>query len=1520
MSRKVNSIGKHSLLATAALLAIGAAPAAHAGDNGSGSYYSFGSFEGTASQQLSLDNYITSITSPQLDTGAISASATGVAYRATTTSFPFEGGTPVSVSQNSIAAPAAGNQNVSSVDLGLAANQNGGVIGVIAGQVRNGAPAVASVSGSTFNIQQEGVYFAPLIPEGNSGMAPLLLNANTATASTTLNQSASSVAGVLATPIASGQRGYASGSVEMFNGENEQNTSDTSSRTEGSVSLSTAQVNLNAGPRVGSRATLGSTTVLLDVLGTPVVDAALAVTDNALAAQYTGNRASSSFSALPGSAALDGSVAVSNLQSNQSPFGWNEGEVGASAGLNDVSVTADVRGRLGAAAVLTGSLNVSGNSLSAVSTGNTATARNAAGATVAGNSIIYSGASVGGSSDSDGRIQAGSMLGTVGAGAEGALALSSVQSNLGEFLVSEIRNSAVSAYANTLGGAGTLSVDGNSIGAAVTGNLAGNRIQADAVTIAAPAAASNAQDNLGTGLAAVIYDTSVSANVGTPSTASGGVTSVSSNRVTTLAAGNLADTQVALSATTLAASGQGAGAMAMGQGNPFVFMAGDAIAANVQATRFGMVYSEIENTSVAARFKDQSGEGKTTGVDAASIRLDSNLLRSQALANDATTGVSLAAASGSASSAVANNQSNASSVEAYIRDAGVLATMGRATGSTVGVEANTIAADAVGNRADNRVVVAVTSLVSSTGEGDGPPGNIAEGAAAGAGAAHAIVSMQRNDAAVDAENASKGSFARAELLGTNVGRGVNIQRAAATDSSVTVNGNVASASATSNQVANTLGIEASAIMSASGYATPLAALSSTQVTQSEGSSTVRVGGPSGGGAMIGVQLDGYVDRSQMSVTDNVASAVNLGNTAANRVAVTGTSYTTQDESGMTYGLTGQASSGSVQNDLSLLNNQVDSSNVRSAITRNVTMGVTSERSNRYHGIDDSTLSVASNRNLAEARNNTAVNTVSASGFAMLTAGAGLLNTQQSNTDVSASAEGRFRVRAPYAGAENSTFSVTDNATQALTVANSASNSATVNAVQLAPTRSNLFFPDFFEGEIDIVRQGTGLNEFGALSSDAAYAIGNVQQQNGTVSATARAANRVNFESSSVYGGTATVTGNTIAGIAQSNSAVNSLALTSTGSSGVSGSVASLQTASGQVSGSVGPATDEEAFLVKANYASWTPMNVSNNVIRTSAGQNEAFNQQVVTGATISGGGRSSSVGGLDPAAGQVWVNADYVVLNQQTGSGNVNATATPGQIGVTGYSAYDAPMSVSGNRVAATANVNMSSNVLSLSAEGGLGASGVVANAQTTQAGATSALVGGGEGGMVVGTTTRYVGGATLAVSGNSLNAVAGGNNTFNTLNATGGTLASGGKSDNGMSFAVLNQQSNSASMNAAVQNATVGVTMGGGYGAGIFEGGYGGMNNSAATVLGNQVQAAAYGNTASNAVGLTAGSGATAMAGSMLMNRQTNSASIDASVSGVTVGAIAGYTGSSTLGVTGNSISAQAIGNSATNVMKIVR
>jgi hypothetical protein len=250
-------------------------------------------------------------------------------------------------------------------------------------------------------------------------------------------------------------------------------------------------------------------------------------------------------------------------------------------------------------------------------------------------------------------------------------------------------------------------------------------------------------------------------------------------------------------------------------------------------------------------------------------------------------------------------------------------------------------------------------------------------------------------------------------------------------------------------------------------------------------------------------------------------------------------------------------------------------------------------------------------------------------------------------------------------------------------------------------------------------------------------------------------------------------------------------------------------------------------------------------------------------------------------------------------------------------------VTVSGNSTMAEASANRAVNVANVSAGSSLGAAAGVTNSQisdtevassaTTTAGIT--LAGDFDG-------PAALNGGSITVGGNSTTALARGNAATNALNYAAGANYGTGTDNPAYSSlaasdvdgfavaraAVLNAQANSGPVSASSVDAT--------YGAALNSDGGFAVTNGTVGVIGNSVSAAAYGNTATNS--LTLASLNTGQPTAAVGNYQINSGPVTASVTTVTYGIGTGLGGvsGSALSVSGNQVTATAVGNSATTTI----
>lgn len=1476
-------------------------------------------------------------------------------------------GTPATVSNNTSTPTARGNNAPgNTVDLAQLGNGVGGAgIIILSGQSNITGPVQSSVNNVNAHIREV------LHPA-----AAMVVNNNTLSATTQVNNADNSAYGLVPGTL----------SPAVVGGITTTTANATNSTTAGNVNIVNHQNALatlaGAGPLsvpgVGSIASTSAATVTLDLerttnvaggvategsFATPgLLSSPLTVDGNAITAAYGANQTTNVFNAQTGAgaSAYKGSVVMSNSQ-------FNQGTVLAPVLDNTAVVTgsgvlADIRNSFAGQTDLTATLDVSSNTVSATSSGNKAGALASNGTWTDGNQILFnSGANLTGASSVANNTLGAGPTETATLGAD--LALSSVQANKTTALRSTVTTGTVKVRGDRLAATGVITDSSNTVAATAQGNLAGNRVQVsafdaggNALTLGefnANVAAANLQTNTDTRIAATNTSPEVSVNVGI---AGGGAAAVvvegmitaNSNALTAKAQGSVAETLAVVNAANI--TGVRGGGLAGG-------VAADATTTGVAAAVGGAtgvsannlqgnyaptapINATVTSASVAANIVTQTdGLGTPVPLSAAKITLNDNAIQAYAGGNDAATTVALAAANtAAAQAAVGNAQFHESPITAAVSGAtGVNVVAGNATnGTAVTINGNTVDATILVNKAANSLSVAGANITAGPNPFAAATSNARTVTTlAGSNAAFGVASSQNNVAANNASTQTSTAFAAANLRSI-------------IDSTVTTNGNAATANTTANQANNRLTVAAGNVLDTSVNAA--SAIGGLANRQSNTGAASAVAGDSNAyvAPLFGVVAygngpapSGVVTRSTLTVNQNTIATTALGNVAGNATSVTGASL----DSAATAFATGTILGTALTNEFALINHQTDDAVTRSATAGNgafigfaggdftVLPAVT------LAGITDVELAVNKNVVIAEARNNNATNSQSLVFGSTLNSGASLLNLQSASTAVTT-------VAAPWIGdwAKNSVtlrsnLTVNDNVITALSVGSSAASTQTVDAPTL-------------RGNANIAAGAAVNNGSSVTGITADYALANNQSQTGALTSTVTPSFGPNHAAaalgdvSSLTDSTATVNGNATQAISQGTSATNKQNLAAgNGIAGVSGAVGSVQSTNAAVAANqVG---SRAIFMVSVLNAVNSPVTVSGNNGAAAAGQNEAINTQNVASANITGagGGTGASTGNSAVPSGSS--GTDFSVVNLQSGAGSVAATSTDGGLGVDILRFSNNSLTVSDNAWTSKAIFNRAVNTQvfsagldangnplrdaagNLVAAANVAATGAIVNSQNTAAGATgNALVGTVQVGTAVADGfwhgTGELTNALTTVSGNDLLAFADGNVAGNSFSVASANVA-GSADVTGVkrTFAVQNYQTNAAAMTAAVQKATVGVFVTSDVGGGIANT----ITTSKVTVSGNALEARSNANTASNALDVSASNAITAGAGAptfTVLNTQANTAATSATVGGtaanaVSVGIAAGVliTGSNAT-VSGNNLTAQVGGNTANNTLSV--
>jgi hypothetical protein len=399
-----------------------------------------------------------------------------------------------------------------------------------------------------------------------------------------------------------------------------------------------------------------------------------------------------------------------------------------------------------------------------------------------------------------------------------------------------------------------------------------------------------------------------------------------------------------------------------------------------------------------------------------------------------------------------------------------------------------------------------------------------------------------------------------------------------------------------------------------------------------------------------------------------------------------------------------------------------------------------------------------------------------------------------------------------------------------------------------------------------------------------------------------------------------VSNNTQFGEALGNSATNRVQLTAV-QSGVSGTgndpTAALNNVQSGLTADIGATSEMSLYANAASSGSSVALNGNSN---TSLGAiNNAANTVSVSGLAVNGSTGLASVNVTDNVT-----TADYALNNSQNASGTLTSTAKTTAYNLdltdtttTGISNGSA--SLSRNTTTAEASSNRVTNSLAVSATDN-GATAALGNEQVSSAGVTATASSSSyKLDLTTAVTATYAANASsVAVEGNTTTALARGNSASNALNYNVNVAYNGIATD--PSFAgttaasagavVLNAQTNTGGVAANANSVVYAVGL-----AGTGTGASGSALNSSASIGNNTTSAVAFGNAATNT--LTMATWSAGIPSSAISSNQVNGGAVTATATGV------GYTmtptgpaSGSMFRNSGNSISAQAIGNSSVSTI----
>ena len=434
-----------------------------------------------------------------------------------------------------------------------------------------------------------------------------------------------------------------------------------------------------------------------------------------------------------------------------------------------------------------------------------------------------------------------------------------------------------------------------------------------------------------------------------------------------------------------------------------------------------------------------------------------------------------------------------------------------------------------------------------------------------------------------------------------------------------------------------------------------------------------------------------------------------------------------------------------------------------------------------------------------------------------------------------------------------------------------------------------------------------------LGAAADYALANNQQIKGGYQLPVGVSSEVDgafgvISATGLAGSSVYVTNNSQSSSALGNIASNSLSLTAA-SLGGTATAAPGSALSSYQSGQTDVTAMSNMELGAPFASGGSAVIISGNSNLATAGMNAAINTLTVNAPAIAAlSGAPVSVTGDMGSVGTA--TGDHVLANNQIAGGAVVATVitTPAFNGVGTLNGASA--SVNTNTTQAVATANLATNSLTLAAatapaaSAGLGTfqqndGGVTANASTTFA---------GNGSLIQGSQTTFVGNDTAAQ--------ASGNSATNAMTLSGAASESNQPGLAEITTGPLNSASGPAVLSNVQMNAGAILASSTSTAAGMSAGG-GSLTGSALGFTGNSVTAAAYGNNATNQIALTS---STSLPAAGIANTQMNSGPVTAQVVSASFMVVPGSTSGSRLAITGNAMTAQAVGNLAISTVTATR
>jgi hypothetical protein len=929
---------------------------------------------------------------------------------------------------------------------------------------------------------------------------------------------------------------------------------------------------------------------------------------------------------------------------------------------------------------------------------------------------------------------------------------------------------------------------------------------------------------------------------------------------------------------------------------------------------FAVVNSQDSGTgAVNAKLQDSlTVRTAITGtVTASSVDSTGNVQEALASSNKSANSLALSATTLNSNGAILNNQESDAPVTSTIgvtgADAGVVIATAAIDSSGIALTDNLVRSSATGNVATNTQNIAATTLTLNAP--DATPASTITGLAGTVNGAFSTLSDQVTNGDVQATTIA--GFNVSATGGVTNGSSINNDRNAMTaqaQGAVAANTTTLSVGGTLSQGTTVTGAIANA-----------AVIANIQELSDNADVLARVDTGSSAAAML-TRVGAALTSSSVSTSNNRIQAFADGASATNALAASATTLTTAANATGVPGSTNLTADAA----FAVVNRQDGGSGtIKAELNDPIPL-----RTEIVGATTSSSVTSTGNMQDAFATSNKATNSITLAATTLTSDGA-VVNNQNSDAQVSSI----IGVTGTTAGATGvnagviidlddtitgSNIAVTGNMVRGSAISNVGTNTLTASATTLAGDGT----------DAKATADGDG------LATNADFSLGNSQTLDAAAATTTKVYATYGVDvalDKTVTNSQIAVSNNTQFGEALGNSATNRVQLTAV-QSGVSGTgndpTAALNNVQSGLTADIGATSEMSLYANAASSGSSVALNGNSN---TSLGAiNNAANTVSVSGLAVNGSTGLASVNVTDNVT-----TADYALNNSQNASGTLTSTAKTTAYNLDRYIPAAAPdpaigdpsttgisngsASLSRNTTTAEASSNRVTNSLAVSATDN-GATAALGNEQVSSAGVTATASSSSyKLDLTTAVTATYAANASsVAVEGNTTTALARGNSASNALNYNVNVAYNGIATD--PSFAgttaasagavVLNAQTNTGGVAANANSVVYAVGL-----AGTGTGASGSALNSSASLGNNTTSAVAFGNAATNT--LTMATWSAGIPSSAISSNQVNGGAVTATATGV------GYTmtptgpaSGSMFRNSGNSISAQAIGNSSVSTI----